>query len=90
VKRAAKDKERFDTFKSLNPVSEISHKGYVQWQGSEAQELLRHDIKVKKHEKMSKIDLRGSRVESISLSFLWMPSVTNCTKSYERPNTRIH
>ena len=61
--RAAKDKERFDTFKSLNPVSKISHKEYIQWQGSEAQELLRQDIQEKNHEKMSKIDHWGSRVE---------------------------
>jgi hypothetical protein len=63
TKRADQDKKRFDVFKSLNPVSRISHKGYVQWQGSEAQELLRQDIQEKKHETMSKIDLWGSRAE---------------------------
>lgn len=62
-KKASQDRKRFDRFKDRNPVSELSHKGYIQWQGSEAQELLRQDIREKKHENMSKMDLWGSQPE---------------------------
>jgi hypothetical protein len=44
VGRAAVDLEAFNNFKANNPVSQYSHKGYEQWQGSEAQEYLREDM----------------------------------------------
>jgi hypothetical protein len=44
-------------------ISLFSHKGYVQWQGSDAQELLLLDIETNKHVTMRKRDLYGSRPE---------------------------
>jgi hypothetical protein len=44
VGRAAVDLEAFNNFKANNPVSQFSHKGYEQWQGSDAQEYLKEDI----------------------------------------------
>ena len=37
--RKVLDQEAFDNFVANHPVSHFSHKGYIQWQGSEAQEL---------------------------------------------------
>jgi hypothetical protein len=36
--RAVLDQEAFDNFIARHPVSQFSHKGYIQWQGSDAQE----------------------------------------------------
>jgi hypothetical protein len=36
--RAVLDQEAFDDFIARHPVSLYSHKGYIQWQGSDAQE----------------------------------------------------
>jgi hypothetical protein len=36
--RAVFDQEAFDNFIARYPVSQFSHKGYIQWQGSDAQE----------------------------------------------------
>jgi hypothetical protein len=36
--RALLDQEAFDNFIARHPVSLYSHKGYIQWQGSDAQE----------------------------------------------------
>ena len=37
------DQQAFDNYVANHPVSHFSHKGYIQWQGSEAQQLaLRH------------------------------------------------
>ena len=35
--RAILDQEAFDNFVARHPVSKFSHKGYIQWQGSDAQ-----------------------------------------------------
>lgn len=35
--RATLDQEAFDNYVARHPVSSFSHKGYVQWQGSDAQ-----------------------------------------------------
>ena len=62
--RAALDQEAFDNFQQNHPVPSVfSHKGYIQWQGSEAQRLCREDIANKVHESMSRRELHGSRPE---------------------------
>ena len=43
--RAEDDQKAFDKFVENNEVSTVSHKGYIQWQGSNAQRLLKKDIK---------------------------------------------
>ena len=42
--RARLDQEAFENFVANHAVSMSSHKGYMQWQGSEAQQLLLQDI----------------------------------------------
>ena len=61
--RAAADRVAFDRFKNHNPVSHYSHKGYIQWQGSEAQTLARQDIKDGKVEELGFADLHSLRAE---------------------------
>jgi hypothetical protein len=61
--RAQADQEAFENFKNNHPVSLYSHKGYIQWQGSEAQELLLQDMEEKLHETLGKKELYGSRRE---------------------------
>ena len=52
--RAEDDQKAFDKFVENNEVSTVSHKGYIQWQGSDAQRLLRKDIKDGTLEKYTK------------------------------------
>lgn len=61
--RAALDQEAFDNYKKNHQAALFSHKGYIQWQGSEAQALCRKDIKHKRHDAMSRMELYGSRPE---------------------------
>ena len=61
--RAEEDEKRFEAFACRHTVSLLSHKGYEQWQGSEAQKLLRIDMDQKKHHTMRIRDLYGSRPE---------------------------
>ena len=62
--RANLDQEAFDNYKANNPVpAAFSHKGYIQWQGSEAQALCREDIEHGLHKSMSRMELFGSRSE---------------------------
>lgn len=61
--RARADQEAFENFKNNHPVSLFSHKGYIQWQGSEAQELLLQDMEQKLHETLGKMELYGTRRE---------------------------
>ena len=42
--RAEDDQAAFDVHVENNEVSTMSHKGYIQWQGSESQRLLREDV----------------------------------------------
>ena len=60
---AEADQEAFENFKANHPTSLFSHKGYIQWQGSEAQERLLEDIEAGFHESMSKKELWESRPE---------------------------
>jgi hypothetical protein len=48
--RAEDDQDAFDDFVANNPVSHHSSKGYIQWQGSEAQLMAHRDIKGAKFE----------------------------------------
>jgi hypothetical protein len=61
--RASEDEKRFQAFASRHTVSPYSHKGYEQWQGSDAQKLLRVDMNQKKNCTMRMRDLYGSRPE---------------------------
>lgn len=45
-KRAEDDQDALDVFIQNNPISYYSHKGYVQWQGSDAQRFLREDLRL--------------------------------------------
>lgn len=38
--RAVDDRKLFEIYKSIHPVSYFSHKGYIEWAGSEAKELV--------------------------------------------------
>lgn len=62
-KRAAEDRRAFDIYRKNHEVSLYSHKGYIQWQGSDAQELLWDDIEAGKLDEMSKQELWLSRSE---------------------------
>ena len=44
IGRASDDEAAFDKFVENNPVSIHSHKGYIQWKGSDAQKLVKKDI----------------------------------------------
>jgi hypothetical protein len=61
--RAEADQEAFENFKANHPISLFSHKGYIQWQGSEAQESLLEDIEAGFHQSMGKKELWESRPE---------------------------
>jgi hypothetical protein len=61
--RKSMDEEAFNTFLHNHNPSLFSHQGYPEWQGSDAQSLLRDDIEANKHNGMSKIDLWESRAE---------------------------
>ena len=63
LSRAEMDETRFEAFVSKHTISLFSHKGYIQWQGSEAQKKLQNDISNNKHCTMRKQDLYGSRAE---------------------------
>ena len=61
--RAEEDKKHFLAFFKNNPASECSHKGYIEWAGSAAQEYMREDLEEKLHIKIGKKELFGSRPE---------------------------
>ena len=62
-KRCTDDFEAFESFKSNHPTSHFSHQGYIQYQGSDAQELLLKDIEDWLHETLGKKNLWGFRCE---------------------------
>ena len=61
--RANDDEEAFKNYKQNHEPSEFLHKGYIQWQGSEAQELLGEDMEAGLHKRLGKKELWGSRPE---------------------------
>jgi hypothetical protein len=61
--RADMAQEAFDKYRENHQPSLFSHKGYPEWQGSEAQRLLLIDIEKGKHTEMSKTDLHESNQE---------------------------
>lgn len=61
--RRNKDKAAFDDFASRSVPSLVSHLGYIQWQGSDAQACLLEDIANNKHEGISKKELWLSNPE---------------------------
>ena len=60
-KRADDDQDAFDLFVQNNPISYYSQKGYIQWQGSESQRLLREDLRLGRVERNRKKELWMSR-----------------------------
>ena len=63
ISRAKDDQAAFDLYVETNPVSYFSHKGYIQWQGSESQRLLQEDIANGRLEEWGKMELWQSRQE---------------------------
>jgi hypothetical protein len=61
--RANEDLIAFETYKSLHKVSLFSHLGYIEYQGSEAQRLLRKDIQEGRHISLGKKELYELRPE---------------------------
>ncbi len=61
--RAEEDHRDFAAYVSNHPSSSFSHHGYIQWQGSEAQELLKQDMEARLHETRGKEELFDSRSE---------------------------
>jgi hypothetical protein len=59
--RAEQDQEAYDNFTASHPPSLYSHKGYMQWQGSDAQKQAIEDIKKGLHKSMAKFDLWQKR-----------------------------
>jgi hypothetical protein len=61
--RAAEDLLAFENYKSNHEVSLFTHKGFIQWLGSDAQALLKEEISFGKHLEMTPLQLRLSRSE---------------------------
>lgn len=61
--RATADKNAFDDFMSRAVVSLFSHRGYIQWQGSEAQAFMLEDIDNNLHLNPNKKEFWLSRAE---------------------------
>lgn len=61
--RASWDQEAFTNFVSNHQPAFFSHKGYIQWQGSDAQRCLKEDLEAGLHESMEKKELYKSRPE---------------------------
>jgi hypothetical protein len=60
---ADQDQQAFDNFKANHTPLHFTHKGYIQWQKSEAQERLLEDIKAGFLESKGKKELYESRPE---------------------------
>ena len=64
LNRAVIDQDAFNNYTQNHPAKALfSHKGYIQWQGSEAQALCVQDLEANRHKTMSRNDLYGSRAE---------------------------
>ena len=63
VSHTEQDQQAFDNFKANHAPSHFTHKGYIQWQKSEAQERLLEDIEAGFLESMGKKELYESRRE---------------------------
>jgi hypothetical protein len=61
--RAEEDERHILAYARNHPASSFSHKGYIQWEGSEAKELLKKDLKAKLHETLGKEELYHKRCE---------------------------
>ena len=59
--RAREDLLAFENYKKNHKPSLFSHKGYIQWQGSTAQELLDDDIEAGLHKKLTPQELCHKR-----------------------------
>ena len=59
--RETEDQIAFDNYRSNHPPSFFSHRGYIEWQGSEAQDYLHLDMEAKLHISMEEKDLWASR-----------------------------
>ena len=61
--RAEDDQTAFDQYTSCHEPSYFSYKGYIQWQGSDAQELALQDLRDGLHEEMAKKEFWKHRDE---------------------------
>ena len=61
--RAEDDQAAFDKFVKNNEISIFSHQGFIQWQGSDAQKLLKKDIKNGVLEKYTKDKYKHPKME---------------------------
>jgi len=61
--RAEDDQAAFDKFVENNEISIFSHQGFIQWQGSDAQKLLKKDIKNGVLEKYTKDKYKHPKME---------------------------
>jgi hypothetical protein len=61
--RAKDDEEAFQKYKQNHPPSEVANNGCIQWQGSEARELLLEDMEEGLHTTLGKMELWGQRPE---------------------------
>jgi hypothetical protein len=61
--RARDDEEAFQKYKQNHPPSEVANNGCIQWQGSEARELLLEDMEEGLHTTLGKMELWGQRPE---------------------------
>jgi hypothetical protein len=67
--RDAMDVQAFNNYRRNHQPSLFSHHGYPEWQGSEAQRLLKIDLEAKKEDIMSKMDLWNSAKTRIARTF---------------------
>ena len=61
--RAKDDEETIQKYKQNHPPSEVCHNGCIEWQGSEARELLLEGMEEELHIRLGKEELWGKRPE---------------------------
>jgi len=61
IDRAADDADAFDDYIANHAPSQHNSKGFIEWEGSEAQQQLKEDIAERKHEQMTPKELFESR-----------------------------
>jgi hypothetical protein len=77
------DQEAFEKYHKNHQPSLFSHKDYPEWQGSEAQRLLKLDIVAGKHTRMSKTNLHELNIEY----YKNFPLDAFCDKVYQEIRT---
>mmetsp|Transcript_33806 Transcript_33806/g.34284 ORF Transcript_33806/g.34284 Transcript_33806/m.34284 type:complete len:165 (-) Transcript_33806:17-511(-) len=94
--RADEDRAMFDKFVETNPVSYFSHKGYIQWQGSESERLLKKTSVMVQSTIIQKKNISiircsfGYEHKNTMMSFLYMYFVVKLGKKFVPKNIYIH